>query len=155
MRFCHLRLKVPCMLICIFFVTASNAADLYKWTDAAGRTQYSDKKENAGNAPVSVIEIAETPNKASIDQQKEYWKSQNEALRQRQALRVGNNPSLFSGVREPPRSYNARRDNSCDIARAIVNGEVNSVQKSGAFPQKLTQGDIDIAKAEVQNLCNK
>lgn len=139
----------------LLVVSAAHGEEIYKWVDKDGRTHYSARKEDAGDArPTSLKVDAAPPVPAASAASAQAWPGQ-DAMRKRAQLDAADPrfavPPANQRPRTPPVDY---RDESaaskCQLARDILSGAAK--HHNGA---PVDAYDRQVAQNDFRTFCGK
>ena len=97
------------LAVCLMCLLVANSdAQIYKWVDENGKTHYSEKKEDAGNAKTEELKSKSQPTspQKNANSSEEYWREQE---RQFQDVRQREKLSTIPLLRDPGRSLEEKR----------------------------------------------
>jgi uncharacterized protein DUF4124 len=141
------------LVVCLMcmLVASSSRAQIYKWVDANGKTHYSEKKEDAGNAKTEELKLKSQPTSPqNASRSEQYWREQERQFQERQAARrafrrpVAKGPRSLSGGKE-----NGTDASRCALARDVLSGAVK--HKNGAPTDSY---DRQVAENDVRTFCH-
>jgi len=141
------------LAVCLMCLLVANSdAQIYKWVDENGKTHYSEKKEDAGNAKTEELKSKSQPTspQKNANSSEEYWREQERQFQERQAARkafdhpVAKGPRSLSGGKE-----NGTNASRCALARDVLSGAVK--HKNGA---PIDSYDRQVAEGNVRAFCH-
>lgn len=149
-------LNQPALGACLALLSVSPAshAEIYKWVDANGRTHYSERRVDAGQA--KPVELKVTPQARSAQATgtpTEYWQDQERQFRQRQITKQDQKPNGPPVDTRPKSLSGGRSDGSdasrCNLARDVISG---AVRHSHGVPTD--SYDREVAENDIRAFCH-
>lgn len=147
--------KMTGIFIIFFLVSTSSHAQIYKWTDANGRTHYSETKEHASTSKTDELKIRSQPTSTkSGNASSEYWQEQERQLKQRQVENSIKKASEPSPTVPRPKSLSGGRSDDtslskCNLARDVINGSVRHADGSPT-----DRYDREVAENNMRTFCH-
>ncbi len=132
------------LCIMIFFGASCCAADIYKWTDAAGKIHYSDRKANAGKSKAEEVNVKSALNLMDEVKASENSSDDGQDQTNEQSRKLPAKTKAINGT-----DNNDSVDFRCTLARRIINGEV---ELSNGLP--VGEHEIEMAKRDIAKFCN-
>lgn len=140
------------LALALLGASGAGRADIYKWVDAGGVTNYTDNPDHAGDAPVALLKTAAAPvsDTAATWQQRE---AEFQRRQQHKLMAPGYRPRDTSGAGAAPpaphRGGQPETDASrCALARAVIAG---TVRHANDLP--LDDHDRDVARSDIGAYC--
>jgi hypothetical protein len=141
-------------LMPLLIASNSHAQQIYKWVDANGRTHYSEKKDDAGNARTEELKLKSQPSSPQEDNSSaEYWQEQERKFRQRR-VQTPTESSYKPPVATRPRSLSGGRENGTDASRCALAQDVLSGAVRHRNGAPTDAHDREVAQNDVRAFCH-
>ncbi|MEC5160440.1 MULTISPECIES: DUF4124 domain-containing protein [unclassified Janthinobacterium] len=135
-------------------VSPASHAEIYKWVDANGKTQYSDNKDQAGKAQVEELKVKSTPapsppTASSMptwqQREMEFKRRQLEKNRMQEPFRISEGPKARWTFKPNQPETDATR---CDLAHDVKSGAVS--HRNG---ERIDSNDREVADRDIRAYC--
>ena len=138
----------------LLLATKTGHAEIYKWTDANGKTHYTDNKDEAKKAEAQQLNMKNPTGPATGTSSARAWETQEQEFKQRrmQRLKEEEQASRPRVAKRPKSLSDGVSDNTdeskCNLAKDVLSG---AVRHTNGAPTDKT--DRAIAERDVQKYC--
>ena len=146
--------RVALRLAVLFALAPVAHAQVYKWTDAAGKVHYTDNKDEADRGKARELKVAPGPTEADRElAQQKLRQREAEARMQREMSQPLFRPANIAPARPVARDWDTKggpeTDQSrCNLARNVKDGLVR--HNNGA---RIDANDRQVADQDIANFC--
>jgi len=137
-------------VLSLLLISQPAYAAIYKWVDAAGRTHYSEKQADAGQAKVIELRVAPPPASApSSHSFTQDWQDREKQFQQRQLEKEKGRtakPDRKATPKSPPLAGSTDDSDAtkCNLARDVLSGAVRhgNGAPTDAYDRQVAEGDV-------------
>lgn len=138
----------------LLMASNSHAQQIYKWVDANGRTHYSEKKDDAGNARMEELKLKSQPSSPQeANSSAQYLQEQERKFRQRQAQTPTERP-YKPPVATSAKSLSGGKEDGTDASRCALAQDVLSGAVRHRNRAPTDAHDREVAQNDIRTFCH-